>query len=72
MTDDKIAYAIDTMRQHKLVDGGDAATLGLGAMTAERWRSFYGEMVAVDALPAGLAIDRLFTLQFVNKRVATL
>jgi NitT/TauT family transport system substrate-binding protein len=72
MTDDKIAYAITTMRQHKLVDDGDAATLGLGAMTGDRWRSFYKEMVMVGALPAGLAIDRLFTLQFVNKRVATL
>ncbi len=69
MTDDKIAYAIATMRAYKLADGGDAARLGLGAMTAERWRSFYREMVAVGALPDGLAIDRLFTLQFVNKRM---
>jgi NitT/TauT family transport system substrate-binding protein len=72
MTDDKIAYAIATMRQHRLADDGDAATLGLGAMTADRWSSFYREMVAVGALPAGLAIDRLFTLRFVNKRVAML
>jgi NitT/TauT family transport system substrate-binding protein len=72
MSDEKIAYAIATMRQHKLADDGDAATLGLGAMTAARWSSFYKEMAAVGALPAGLAIDRLFTLQFVNKRVAML
>jgi len=69
MTDDRIAYAIATMRSYKLVDSGDAATLGLGAMTAERWSSFYKDMVAVGALPGGLGIDRLFTLQFVNKRV---
>src|SRR5262249_30648172 len=62
MTDDKIAYSIATMRCRKLADGGDAARLGLGAMTAERWRSFYSDMVAVGALPDGLAIDRLFTL----------
>ena len=72
MTDDRIAYAIATMRQHMLAEGGDAARLGLGAMTAERWRSFYREMVEVGALPGGLAIDRLFTLQFVNKRVGML
>jgi NitT/TauT family transport system substrate-binding protein len=42
MTDDRIAYAISTMREYKLADGGDAARLGLGAMTAERWRSFTG------------------------------
>ena len=44
----------------------------LGAMTAERWWSFYKDMVEVGALPDGLAIDRLFTLQFVNKRVGML
>ena len=52
MTDDKIAYSIATMRRYKLVDGGDAATLGLGAMTAKRWSSFYNDMVAVGALPS--------------------
>jgi NitT/TauT family transport system substrate-binding protein len=72
MSDDKIAYAIATMRQHQLADGGDAANLGLGAMTAERWRSFYADMVDVGALPGGLAIDRLFSLQFVNRRVGML
>jgi NitT/TauT family transport system substrate-binding protein len=72
MTDDKVAYSIATMRHYKLADSGDAARLGLGAMTTERWRSFYRDMVAVGALPDGLAIDRLFTLQFVNKRVGLL
>jgi len=72
MTDDRIAYAIETIRKYRLADGGDAARLGLGAMTAERWRTFYKDMVDVGALPGGLAIDRLFTLQFVNKRVGML
>jgi len=72
MTDDKIAYSIATMRRYKLVEGGDASRLGVGAMTAERWQSFYKDMVEVGALPAGLGIDRLFTLQFVNKRVGML
>ena len=72
MTDETLAYAIATMRQYKLAEGGDAARLGLGAMTAERWWSFYKEMVAVGALPDGLAVDKYFTLQFVNKRVGML
>ena len=72
MTDDKIAYSIATMRRYKLVEGGDASRLGVGAMRAERWQSFYKDMVEVGALPAGLGIDRLFTLQFVNKRVGLL
>src|SRR5262245_9184708 len=52
MTDDKIAYSIATMRRYKLVEGGDASRLGVGAMTAERWQSFYKDMVEVGALPA--------------------
>ena len=69
MSDDKIAYAIEVMRKSGLVASGDAVRLGLGAMTKERWHSFYNDMVAVNALPAGLDIDKLFTLKFVNKRV---
>jgi NitT/TauT family transport system substrate-binding protein len=70
MTDDKIAYAIETMVKSGLVGSGDAANLGVGAMTAERWHSFYKDMAACGALPSGLSIDKLFTLQFVNKKVA--
>jgi NitT/TauT family transport system substrate-binding protein len=69
MTEGQLAYAIATIRQHRLAEAGDAVRFGLGAMTAERWWSFYEDMVAVGALPGGLAIDRLFTLQFVNKRI---
>jgi len=69
MSDDKIAYAIDVMKKSKLLMSADAEQLGLGAMTAKRWHSFYDDMVKVGAMPAGLDIDRLFTLKFVNKRV---
>ena len=69
MTGDKIAYAIDTMKKVDLVLHGDAGRLGVGAMTAERWRRFYDDMVSVGAAPGGLDIERLYTLGFVNKRV---
>jgi NitT/TauT family transport system substrate-binding protein len=69
MTDDKIAYAIEIMNKSGLVGSGDAVKMGVGAMTAERWHSFYKDMVAVGAQPAGLDIDRIFTLKFTNKKV---
>jgi len=69
MTDDKMAYAIETMNKSGLVGSGDAVKMGVGAMTAERWHSFYQDMVAVGAQPAGLDIDQLFTLKFTNKRI---
>ena len=37
MPDAHIAYSLQKMREVKAVEGGDAATLGIGIMTAERW-----------------------------------
>src|SRR6267154_5907806 len=44
MTDDKIAYAIKVMNEHGIVMSGDALTLGVGAMTENRWSRFYNSM----------------------------
>ena len=41
MTEDVLAQAQDKMRQYGLVDGGDAATLGIGAMTGAHWDAFF-------------------------------
>lgn len=46
---------------------GDAKTLGLGAMTTERWKRFYDQMVAAGALPTGVDVSKGYTLKFVNK-----
>jgi NitT/TauT family transport system substrate-binding protein len=69
MTDDKIAYAIKVMRAG-VVGGGDAATLGIGALNAQRWSRFYKDMVDCGALPGGWDVARLMTTEFVNKKVA--
>jgi len=41
MTEDVLAQAREKMRQYGLVDGGDAASLGLGAMTDAHWDAFF-------------------------------
>ncbi len=41
MTDDKMAYALKVMNENGIVRSGDALKLGIGAMTDERWKSFY-------------------------------
>jgi NitT/TauT family transport system substrate-binding protein len=69
MDDTKIAYAIKAMNEKGIVDSGDAKTLGIGAMTDARWKSFYEAMVASGAVPAGLDLSKAYTLRFVNKRV---
>src|SRR6185503_3960885 len=40
MTDDVIAFGIAAMKKHGIVDSGDAAKLGIGAMTGKRRRDF--------------------------------
>ena len=41
MTEDVLAQARAKMRAYGLVDGGDAATLGVGAMTDAHWDAFF-------------------------------
>jgi NitT/TauT family transport system substrate-binding protein len=69
MTDEKIAYAIKAMRESGIVDSGDSKTLGIGAMTDERWERFFKLMSAAGAYPADLDYKKAYTLQFVNKKV---
>ncbi|ABE36681.1 NMT1/THI5 like family protein [Paraburkholderia xenovorans LB400] len=69
MTDAKLAYCHDALRKYGIVASGDADTLGLGAMTDARWKGFYDDMVAAQAMPPGLDVRRGYTLQFINHRV---
>ncbi|WP_291297989.1 ABC transporter substrate-binding protein [Elioraea sp.] len=69
MTQAKIDYAIDSMNRNGIVLSGDAERLGIGAMTAERWKRFYDTMVGAGVYPAGMAIENAYSLDFVNKRV---
>src|SRR3954447_5452298 len=45
MTDDLLAYSVASMKEYGIVDSGDATTLGVGAMTDTRMKSFYDKMV---------------------------
>src|SRR5688572_26908357 len=67
MTDDKIAYAVKAMNDRGIVKSGDALKLGIGAMTAQRWKSFYDTMAATGVFPKDLDITKAYSLEFVNK-----
>jgi NitT/TauT family transport system substrate-binding protein len=69
MTDDKIAYAIKVMTERGIVVSGDALKLGIGAMTAERWASFYKDMTEAGVFPANIDITKAYDLSFINKGV---
>ncbi len=57
------------MKSSGIVNSGDAKTLGIGAMTDERWASFYNAMSQAGALPASVDVKQAYTLQFVNKKI---
>jgi NitT/TauT family transport system substrate-binding protein len=68
-TDDRIAYAIKVLNERGIAMSGDALKDGIGAMTDQRWKSFYDSMAAVDVVPQGLDVGLAYTLDFVNKGI---
>lgn len=71
MTDSLLAYGRAKMNEYGIVESGDSATLGIGAMTEARWRDFFETMSAQGLYPTNMDWKSSFTLQFVNQRPAT-
>ncbi len=69
MSDALIAYGITSMKEHGILTSGDAATLGIGAMTAARWAAFYKATADEGLYPKGMDIAKAYTTQFVDKKV---
>jgi len=70
MGDDRIAYSIARMKQSGLVDSGDARTNGIGAMSDARWKSMVAQLTALGIYPPTMDYHAIYTLEFVNHRVA--
>jgi NitT/TauT family transport system substrate-binding protein len=66
MSDEQIAYGVDRMKALKIVDGGDAATLGIGIMTAARWKATYDFAVATGLLKPEVDWRAGYTDRFVK------
>ena len=66
MGDDQIAYAVEALKSIKAVDGGDAATQGIGIMTAARWKATYDFLVAGGLLKPEVDWKAAFTDRFVK------
>lgn len=70
MSSDKLAFSIETMKKYGIVDSGDTLTMGIGAMTDERFADFFTKMVDVGVLPADLDYKQAYTLDYANSGVA--
>jgi NitT/TauT family transport system substrate-binding protein len=61
MTQDILDQARETLRANGVVDGGDAALYGLGAMTADRWQAFFDVTSQAGVYDPGLNWRSAFT-----------
>jgi NitT/TauT family transport system substrate-binding protein len=69
MTDELLAYSVAMMKQHGIVDSGDAVRDGIGAMSDARAASFFDKMVRAGVVRPGIDFRKAYTLRFVNKGV---
>jgi len=66
MSDEQIAFGIKRMKELKVVDGGDAETMGIGVMTDARWKATYDFMVAGGLLDKSVDYKKAFTTKFID------
>lgn len=69
MTDDKIAYAVEKMKEYGIVDSGDSLEKGIGVITPEKVKDFYDKMVEVGVVGGDIDWEATFDSQFVGAGV---
>ncbi|MBU9835599.1 ABC transporter substrate-binding protein [Rahnella sp. L72c] len=66
MTDDLLAWGVEQIKAHHLIDGGDATTQGWGTMTQARWQKTRDFMVSAKLLNADTDWKQAYTTEFVE------
>ncbi len=66
MSDAQIAFAIEKLRENKAIDGGDAASQGIGIITAGRFKQTYDFLVTAGLLDPKTDWQKAFDLRFVK------
>jgi len=69
MTDELLAYSVKAMRDHGIVDSGDAVKDGIGAMSDARMASFFDKMVRAGVVRRDIDYRKAYMLRFINKGV---
>ena len=69
MTDGLLEFGRRMLRERGIVDSGDTAKLGIGAMTEARWADFFRSMQQQGLYKPDLDFKRAYTPQFVDKGV---
>jgi len=66
MTDGEIAFAVQKLKDSQAVTGGDAAQLGIGAMTEARWKKTFDFMVESGLLSPSTEWRKAYTTRFID------
>jgi NitT/TauT family transport system substrate-binding protein len=69
MTQALLDYGRGVLKSHGILESGDAATQGIGAMTDARWKAFTDDVVAQGLYPKGIDYQKAYTLKFVDQKV---
>jgi NitT/TauT family transport system substrate-binding protein len=69
MSDEQIAFSIAKMKEVGLVDSGVAADKGIGCFSDDNQKDFYAKMVKAGVVPDGIDVTKIYTNQFVCKKV---
>jgi NitT/TauT family transport system substrate-binding protein len=69
MTDELLAYSVAKMKEYGIVDSGESLKNGIGAMSDERYTSFFDKMVKAGVVRSDIDYRKSYTLRFVNKGV---
>jgi NitT/TauT family transport system substrate-binding protein len=69
MSDELLAASVAKMKEYGIVDSGDALKDGIGAMSDDRWASFFDKMVRAGVVRRDIDFRKAYTLRFANKGV---
>jgi NitT/TauT family transport system substrate-binding protein len=67
-TEDLMEFARKALQDLKIIDDGEARTMGIGAMTDARWARLTKAATDSGFFPAGKDYKAAYTLRFVNKK----
>lgn len=67
MTDELLVFGLSQMKELHLIDGGDAASQGIGVMTETRWKATRDMMVKTGLLNEKTEWQKAFNLSFLPK-----
>jgi NitT/TauT family transport system substrate-binding protein len=65
---ENLQHSRQALKDNGLIDSGDAKTLGIGAMTDERWKGLFDDMVKAGMYTADVNYKAIYDLSFANKK----